>query len=165
MQRNTTKPTTVAVLRKCPPNVPFNPGNTSPQSQGTRLVRGKITSRVSRNCFHRAGERIVGLGGREPEFGTGADFDMVVFQKQRSHFLDVLLALRRVDPAIEIVQIIETYQHGVGLFAMGRSDDIDTEVTFECRGIRHDPLEPFFIFFLLVGIQAMRNDQGHMPGM
>ena len=34
-----------------------------PQNQGTRLVEGKITSRVMMNCFHWGGWRTPGLGG------------------------------------------------------------------------------------------------------
>lgn len=62
IQNQTTSATTQASLIRCSNRLPFSEGNSIPVIDGTRLVLGKITSRVIKNCFQRRGWRTFAAG-------------------------------------------------------------------------------------------------------
>ncbi|VEB05795.1 Uncharacterised protein [Klebsiella pneumoniae] len=70
IQNQTTSATTQASLMRCSSRLPLSDGSSMPVTAGTRLVLGKITSRVIRNCFQRRGWRTFTVGGVNQKAGS-----------------------------------------------------------------------------------------------
>ncbi|VTM17714.1 Uncharacterised protein [Raoultella terrigena] len=86
IQNQTTSATTQASFIKCSGRLPRIEGSSMPVSQGTRLVLGKITSRVIRKLL--PAQRLAHVGRRrgKPESRLGTDLGAIALVKQRRNF-------------------------------------------------------------------------------
>ncbi len=95
------------IIDECSSRRPLSDGSSMPVTAGTRLVLGKITSRVIRNCFQRRGWRTFTVGGVNQKAGSVRTSSPIAFRQQWGNLSHQLPTGFRLRPGVEVLQGIE----------------------------------------------------------